>query len=100
MERVTVVHLTVPSAAPAFGSRNLAMGLNMTLDSVFWLASITKAITSTAALPLVEQGKLNLDRPIGGILPELVAPRCSKDSTKMVDPNFAPPSGQSHYKIC
>jgi CubicO group peptidase (beta-lactamase class C family) len=58
----------------AFGSRNLANGANMTLDSVFWLASMTKAITSTAALQLVEQGKLNLDQPIGGILADLAQP--------------------------
>jgi methyl acetate hydrolase len=57
----------------AFGSRNLAGGSNMTLDSVFWIASMTKAITSTAALQLVEQGKLNLDQPIGGVLPDLAS---------------------------
>jgi hypothetical protein len=33
----------------------------MTLDSVFWLSSCTKIITSIAALQLVEQGKLSLD---------------------------------------
>ena len=59
----------------AFGSRNLANGSPMTLDSVFWLASMTKAITSTAALQLVEQGKLQLDQPLGGMLPELSAPQ-------------------------
>ena len=59
----------------AFGSRNLANGSAMTLDSVFWIASMTKAITSTAAMQLVEQGKLQLDQPIGGILPELSAPQ-------------------------
>ena len=59
----------------AFGSRNLANGSAMTLDSVFWIASMTKAITSTAAMQLVEQGKLKLDQPIGGVLPELSAPQ-------------------------
>lgn len=59
----------------AFGSRNLANGSPMMLDSVFWLASMTKAITSTAAMQLVEQGKLQLDQPIGGVLPELSAPQ-------------------------
>src|SRR4051812_13578247 len=34
----------------AFGKRSLAQGgPDMTLDSVFWIASMTKAVTSTAA---------------------------------------------------
>jgi CubicO group peptidase (beta-lactamase class C family) len=47
----------------------------MTADTVFWIASMTKAITSTAAMQLVEQGKLALDRPIAEVLPELAAPQ-------------------------
>ena len=31
----------------AFGRRNIAQGPEMTLDSVFWIASMTKAVTST-----------------------------------------------------
>lgn len=34
---------------------------DMTLDSVFWIASCTKMITGIAAMQLVEQGKLALD---------------------------------------
>jgi methyl acetate hydrolase len=40
---------------------------------VFWIASMTKAITATAAMQLVEQGKLKLDDPIGKLLPNLAA---------------------------
>jgi methyl acetate hydrolase len=47
----------------------------MTADSVFWIASMTKAITSAAAMQLVEQGKLALDEPIGKLLPDLAAPQ-------------------------
>jgi methyl acetate hydrolase len=47
----------------------------MTPDTVFWIASMTKAITSTAAMQLVEQGRLTLDRPIGDLLPEIAAPQ-------------------------
>jgi methyl acetate hydrolase len=32
---------------------------------VFQIASMTKAITATAAMQLIEQGKLSLDEPIG-----------------------------------
>jgi CubicO group peptidase (beta-lactamase class C family) len=59
----------------AFGKRDLAKGTDMTADSVFWIASMTKAITSTAAMQQVEQGKLSLDEPIGKLLPELEAPQ-------------------------
>jgi len=59
----------------AFGRRNLPDGAAMTADTVFWIASMTKAITSTAAMQLVEQGKLAIDQPIAGILPELASPQ-------------------------
>src|SRR6266446_3430985 len=59
----------------AFGKRALPDGAAMTADTVFWIASMTKAITSTAAMQLVEQGKLALDRPIAEVLPELAAPQ-------------------------
>jgi hypothetical protein len=47
----------------------------MTVDSVFWIASMTKAITAAGAMQLVEQGKLSLDAPIGKVLPDLAAPQ-------------------------
>jgi methyl acetate hydrolase len=59
----------------AFGIRALPDGAAMTPDTVFWIASMTKAITSTAAMQIVEQGKLALDGPIAEVLPELAAPR-------------------------
>jgi methyl acetate hydrolase len=58
----------------AFGSRDLATGAGMALDTVFRIASMTKAITSVAALQAVESGRLALDEPIGRVLPELAAP--------------------------
>src|SRR5215468_9180360 len=63
----------------AFGKRDLAKGTDMTLDTVFWIASMTKAVTSAAAMQLVEQGKLQLDEPIGKLLPDLAAPRVLED---------------------
>jgi CubicO group peptidase (beta-lactamase class C family) len=57
----------------AFGLRDVVDGPAMTRDSVFRIASMTKAVTSVAAMQLVEQGKLQLDDPIGNVLPELAA---------------------------
>jgi methyl acetate hydrolase len=59
----------------AFGLRDIVDGPAMTRDSVFRIASMTKAVTSVAAMQLVEQGKLELDEPIGKVLPELAAPQ-------------------------
>jgi methyl acetate hydrolase len=58
----------------AFGKRDLSKDAAMTSDSVFWIASMTKAITTAAAMQLVEQGKLSLDAPIGNLLPDLASP--------------------------
>jgi CubicO group peptidase (beta-lactamase class C family) len=52
----------------AFGQRQLGQAAPMTVDSVVWIASMTKAITATAAMQLVERGKLSLDRPAGEVV--------------------------------
>lgn len=57
------------------GHANPATGSAMTMDTVFWLLSMTKAFTATACMQLVEQGRLRLDQPAGDILPELASPR-------------------------
>jgi len=59
----------------AFGTRDSAKGTVMTADTIFRIASMTKAVTSVAAMQLVEQGRLDLDQPIGNVLPELSAPQ-------------------------
>jgi CubicO group peptidase (beta-lactamase class C family) len=59
----------------AFGKRDLTRDDAMTADSVFWIASMTKAITTAAGMQLVEQGKLKLDEPIGKLLPDLASPQ-------------------------
>jgi len=58
-----------------FGARALDAGPAMTLDSLFRIASMTKAITSVAAMQLVEQGKLKLDEPVPNIDPALGSPQ-------------------------
>jgi CubicO group peptidase (beta-lactamase class C family) len=57
----------------AFGRRNLSSPQRMTADSIFRIASMTKAITATAAMQLTESGKLSLDQPAAEILPFLAA---------------------------
>ena len=59
----------------AFGNRSAADGAAMTLDTVFWIASMTKAVTGVAVMQCVERGKLALDQPAGEIVPELAEPQ-------------------------
>jgi methyl acetate hydrolase len=54
-----------------FGERVLGGGAAMTPDTVVWIASMTKAITAAAAMQLVEQGRLDLDRPAREVVPAL-----------------------------
>ena len=55
----------------AFGKRDSSSGIDVTPGSIFRIASMTKAITSVAALQLVERGTLNLDEPVAKHLPQL-----------------------------
>jgi CubicO group peptidase (beta-lactamase class C family) len=59
----------------AFGVRDLGAGHAMTLDTVFRIYSMTKAITCVAAMQLVEDGRLSLDAPVPAIDPALGSPQ-------------------------
>src|SRR5579863_4069333 len=59
----------------ASGVRRRGEAAPMTLDTVFRIASMTKAITCVAAMQLVERGRLSLDGPLPAIDPALDAPR-------------------------
>ena len=52
------------------GHRDVGAGSPMTRDTLFRIASMTKPITSVAALMLLEEGKLRLDDPITKWMPE------------------------------
>jgi len=54
-----------------FGRRNLNESTPMSPDTVVWIASMTKALTGTAAMQLVEQGKIDLDSPVTRWVPDL-----------------------------
>ena len=58
-------------AAAAAGRRSAATAEPMRLDTVCWIASMTKAITGAAAMQLVERGELHLDEPASSVLPNL-----------------------------
>ena len=55
----------------AFGMADRERKIPMAPDSVFWIASMTKSISVSAILTLVDEGKLTLDEPASRWLPEL-----------------------------
>ncbi len=54
----------------ASGVADVSTGRALTADAVFRIASMTKPITSLAAMQLIEQGRFSLDDPVEKHLPE------------------------------
>jgi CubicO group peptidase (beta-lactamase class C family) len=57
----------------AFGTRDSRSRVRLTPQSIFRIASMTKAVTAAATMQLVDRGKLKLDEPVGTYLPELAS---------------------------
>lgn len=70
---VGIVALVLQDGRPvyerALGWADKEAGRKMTTDTIFRIASQTKAITSAAILMLMEEGKLSLDDPVGRFIP-------------------------------
>lgn len=58
----------------AYGQKDVANGVPFKTDDMFRIASQTKAITTTAAMMLWEEGKFRLDDPISNWIPEFKNP--------------------------
>src|SRR2546421_12158482 len=54
----------------AFGVADVSIGRALSADAVFRIASMTKPITSLAAMQLIEQGRFGLDDPVEKYLPK------------------------------
>jgi CubicO group peptidase (beta-lactamase class C family) len=78
----------------AFGSADNTGGRAMKTDDIFRIASMSKAITSTAVMMLWEQGLFQLDDPISKYIPEFKNPSVL-DSLNMSDTTYtAKPAGK------
>lgn len=75
----------------AFGKRDLSREQPMTIDTVVWIASMTKALTGAAAMQLVEQGKLSLEHPASAIVPELASAKVIEGFDAAGRPSLRPP---------
>ncbi len=76
----------------AFGTRRLGRNLPMEIDTVMWIASMTKPITSAAAMQLVEQGRLHLDEPASRWAPGLAKVKVLEGFDAKGNPVLRPPN--------
>ena len=64
----------------AVGRRDLASGQPVERDTMFRIASMTKPVTTVAALMLLDEGRFDLDEPITTCAPELARMRVLRDA--------------------
>ena len=74
-----------------FGRQDAGLGIPMSRDTLFRIASMTKPVTSVGIMMLREQGKLDLDDPVGKYLPayqgrEVLSTFNEKDATYTTRP--------------
>src|SRR4051812_8657702 len=62
-----------------FGRRELVTGLPVERGTIFRIASMTKPVTTAAALTLYDEGRFALDEPIVHHAPELAGVRVLRD---------------------
>lgn len=71
----------------------------MTLDWVFRIASMTKAVTGTAVMQLVERGLIGLDQPMGDVLQVVKDVKVLEGSMRAAPRGCAIRGGRSRYGI-
>ena len=76
----------------AIGFQDRAKTIPMKTNSIFWIASMSKPVTSVAAMILVDDGKLDLDAPVARYLPELQDMRVAFQKTETA-------TGQTEYGL-
>ena len=59
----------------AFGKMSTAKAVEMKKDTIFNIASMTKAVTSVGVMMLVDEGKLGVDDEVSKYLPQFKAPQ-------------------------
>ena len=69
----------------AVGRRDLTSGLPVERNTIFRIASLTKPVTTVAALMLLDEGRFELDEPITQCAPELAHMRVLRDVNGPLD---------------
>ena len=68
------------------GYASLANKTPMREDAVFWIASMSKSLTGTALMMLVDEGKVSLDDPVEKFLPEFKGQQVEQEGIEMHPP--------------
>ena len=84
----------------AFGRRDSHSSTPVSTQSIFRIASMTKAVTAVASMQLVERRKWKLDDPVGKYLPELEQLQVPTAPRKMAIPSCVPPRDRFCCGIC
>jgi len=79
-----------PVYARAVGMREAGGSAPIAMDDMFRLASMTKIVTSTVAMMLVEDGRIGLDDPISRHLPEFANLQMRRQDGTLAVPSRAP----------
>ena len=74
-----------PLRSIAVGRRDVERDLPICRDTIFRIASLTKPVTSAAALTLLDEGRFALDDPITRVAPELERVRVLEDANGPLD---------------
>jgi CubicO group peptidase (beta-lactamase class C family) len=72
----------------SIGRRDVEKNLPILDDTIFRIASLTKPVTSVAALTLLDEGRFELDEPITRVAPELANMLVLKDPNGPLDETF------------
>jgi CubicO group peptidase (beta-lactamase class C family) len=82
---VVLVHQNGRSEFAAAGRRDIENDLPMERDTIFRIASMTKPITSVAALMLIDEGRIGLHDPITSVAPEFESMRVLRSPDGALD---------------
>ncbi len=66
----------------SFGKLDLAAGAPMPVNGIFRIASQTKAVTTTAVMILMEEGRILLDDPVARYIPEFAGARVAVTASR------------------
>jgi putative heme-binding domain-containing protein len=80
------------------GRRDVEAGLPLEKSTIYRIASMTKPVTSVAAMMLLEEGKLGLEEPVSRYLPEFKAPMVLTAGNREAD-GKAPATIPAHREI-
>ena len=92
-----------PVYQKCFGVRDVATRLPMTPDTIFALHSMTKPITSVAAMMLIDEGRLSVDDPVSKYIPSFANMKVGLERPmRTASPTWrsSRPTGQSPSWTC